>query len=516
MSNSKKHYKIGTRGSLLALTQCTQVKEELEALTGDEFTLEVIKTQGDIIVDRPLWQLEGKDFFTKELDQALVEGSVDLVVHSYKDLGSDRPEEFELAAITKRAYAEDILFIRKDVKEKLHTMDKLIVGTSSPRRIVNIEKSLSKYIPAKKDIAVETKMLRGNVNTRLAKLNDKQYDAIVLAWAGIERLAICDKAKKDLLPLINDLDFMILPHGDFPPAASQGALAIECKKGRNDNGELLEKLSKMNDKTTISEVQRERAAFTGYGGGCHLAVGVHVKKVGDFYLHTHRGSVDDKVISVSSTEGAFETFEGNRKNVFIGLPKDKMDDETLCDEYISKSQLNVDLSDKKLEDVFATSNYTIPALKTAKSYKALFAAGSKTLQQLTREGLWVNGSSEGLSEDYLNHMRSSALLSLFLGEKRALTALSNDEATSTEGEVVACYQRNTQNVSDEYLARLEKCEVFFWTSYHQYQEFTKLCPSIKTKFHATGLGKTFKKFQEEGIRVRAFATLSEFKEWINQ
>ena len=95
-----KKYLIGTRGSLLALTQCTQVKNQLEKITGDQFELKVIKTQGDQITDKPLWQLEGKDFFTKELDAALLTGDVDLVVHSYKDLGSDRPEGIKLAAIT--------------------------------------------------------------------------------------------------------------------------------------------------------------------------------------------------------------------------------------------------------------------------------------------------------------------------------------------------------------------------------------------------------------------------------
>ena len=85
-TTTKKHYKIGTRGSLLALTQCNQVKAELERITGDTFELDVIKTQGDMITNAPLWQLDGKDFFTKELDEALLSGRVDLVVHSYKDL----------------------------------------------------------------------------------------------------------------------------------------------------------------------------------------------------------------------------------------------------------------------------------------------------------------------------------------------------------------------------------------------------------------------------------------------
>ena len=113
------HYKIGTRGSLLALTQCGQVKDLLEQLTGDTFELVTIKTQGDIIQNAPLWQVDGKDFFTKELDEALLSGAVDLVVHSYKDLGSVRPSGITLAAVTKRVYAHDILLIKNEHIESL-------------------------------------------------------------------------------------------------------------------------------------------------------------------------------------------------------------------------------------------------------------------------------------------------------------------------------------------------------------------------------------------------------------
>ncbi len=131
------HYKIGTRGSLLALTQCTQVKNELERITGDIFELEIIKTQGDLITNAPLWQLDGKDFFTRELDHALIEGRVDLVVHSYKDLGSVRPDEIQIAAITKRSYAHDVMLIKKETVLKLNEMKIFKIGTSSPRRMTN-------------------------------------------------------------------------------------------------------------------------------------------------------------------------------------------------------------------------------------------------------------------------------------------------------------------------------------------------------------------------------------------
>jgi hydroxymethylbilane synthase len=240
--HNKKSYKIGTRGSLLALTQCNQVKDQLEKLTGDNFELEIIKTQGDLITNAPLWQLDGKDFFTKELDEALISGKVDLVVHSYKDLGSERPNPIMLAAVTKRTYAHDILLIKNSTIGKLQNKKEFIVGTSSPRRMVNLEKNLKDYIPGSNDLIVSTKVLRGNVNTRISKLVNDEFDAIVIALPGIERLALTESSKKELENLLNGMNFLILPQSIFPSSASQGALGIECLKERTDNGELLSKL----------------------------------------------------------------------------------------------------------------------------------------------------------------------------------------------------------------------------------------------------------------------------------
>src|SRR5665648_163419 len=112
-------YKIGTRGSLLAVTQSTLIKNECERISGEKFELVTIKTQGDLITNKPLWQLEGKDFFTKELDESLLNGDVDFVIHSYKDLGSERPQGIKLAAITERKFAHDILLIDQQTIDDL-------------------------------------------------------------------------------------------------------------------------------------------------------------------------------------------------------------------------------------------------------------------------------------------------------------------------------------------------------------------------------------------------------------
>ena len=509
---NQKVYKIGTRGSLLALTQCTQIKNELERVTGSKFELEVIKTQGDLILDKPLWQLDGKDFFTKELDHALLTGGVDLVVHSYKDLGSERPEGIALAAVTKRTYAHDILFIRNETKEKLDSMTEFVVGTSSPRRITNLEKNLHRFIPSKNELLVKTKMLRGNVNTRIQKLVDGDYDAIVLALPGIERLALSEDSLKQLKVLLGGLDYIILPQTIFPSAASQGALGIECLE---TNSLMKEMLNKVNDDETVSEISRERSAFAAYGGGCHLAVGINVRKFEDAYIHIHEGKTEGEPISEIKLENVATTFEGRNNNAFVGLPESKNTIEnTISDKLILKKSLEINEM-KDQCDLFVTSSYCNEAAKSFKSISNLWTAGTKTMEALVKNGHWVNGTSDSLGEKELEGLRSSKCIQQ-MKEKSKLYILSHDKSTSFLGSVIPSYERKVQQVSDNYINELEKCEIFYWTSYPQYLDFIKLNSTIENKYHCCGLGKTYSKFKDNNISVRPFSGLNEFSAWLKE
>ncbi len=505
------HYKIGTRGSLLALTQCGQVKDQLEKITGDTFELVVIKTQGDIIQNAPLWQLDGKDFFTKELDEALLSGAVDLVVHSYKDLGSVRPEGITLAAVTKRTFAHDVLLIKNETIPTIATKKEFIVGTSSPRRIVNIEKYLKDYLPsAASDLSVKTKMLRGNVNTRIQKLVDGEFDAIVLALPGIERLALTAESNKELTRLLKNVNFMVLPQSQFPSSASQGALGIEGAKNRNDQGDLFQKLKKMEDNATLEEVSRERLAFNKYGGGCHLAVGINVKKIMKnqkaYFIHAHKGFLNDQDVDIHSLEGrTLPTFLTAPK-YFNGHPKN--------DELITKELLPVELP--KDAAVYVTSKYCYQALKGARP-QSLYAAGTKSMKDLAKLGYWVNGSADSSGDDEIKLLRSSKALSLMVSNDSQLVVLSNDQAfTKIENALVkACYTRKVNNnISDEFQKMINDCEVFYWSSFHQYQTYTEKFPNLKNKTHTCGLGKTFDQFLEKNIPIIPMASMNEFNQWV--
>lgn len=514
-----KVYKIGTRGSLLALTQCQQTRKLLEEKTGETFELVVIKTQGDEQTSKPLWQMDGKDFFTKELDQALLAKEIDLVVHSYKDLGSERPQGIALAAVTERFMGHDILLLRKDALEKITRTGEANIGTSSPRRIVNIEKSLNKFLPRKnaEKVLVKTSMLRGNVNTRLAKCAiNKEYDGVVLAFAGLERLARDEKALAELKPLLDLVTFCVLPPSQFPWAASQGALGIECLE---ENTELRKKLSAMNHQDTIEEVLIERAAFQSFGGGCHLAVGIAAQKqAGVGIITSLRGHSDGKDIEIQKVHGLKEVTLNLKadEKYFIGVSSLKGQDKNhksnkVYDELILKKPVDTKFTRRGAVAHFATHPQTLSAVKNHfQPGDLVFVAGSRTHEKAVELGLWVHASTDGLGEAELMRLEQSALLkNLGLNSLQKLVYTHKD-GDSEWGEVLESYRREDQPLSPEFKRELAKCRAFYWSSVDQYQTYQKLNLLSSEARHFCGAGKSALKFRQLGLDVQPLSGMKEY------
>ena len=496
--NSKLQYKIGTRGSLLALTQCTLIKNEMEQKTKKSFELKAIKTQGDQIQDKPLWQLDGKDFFTKELDTALLKNEVDLVVHSYKDLGSERPEGIHLHTISKRDYAHDILLVKKDSLKDISKKEKFLIGTSSPRRMENLTSSLAEFLPGNDNIQIECQSIRGNVNSRIEKLKKQNLDGIVLALAGLERLANKEESKEILKGLLKDLNFMILPQTFFPSAASQGALAIECLE--NASQELKETLSSVHDETTEKEMQRERAAFKSYGGGCHLAVGINVKKIDDYYLHIHKGSHDNTPIYKRFLEGIdYKELEG-RKVYFMYSKYDFL---------IQKEHISFET---KKENTFVTSSHCFHEL--GDDFSSLWSAGNRTMKKLIQKGHWVNGSAEGLGHEQIMTFKKSKAVNLLLQNNEWRT-LSHSNADSVVGQVTPCYEHKINPTIDEKMKdELFSSDIIYWSSIIQYELYLEHFPQLAHKIHTCGLGKTWKHFKQRNIKVIPCIDMTHLKELV--
>jgi hydroxymethylbilane synthase len=525
---NQKIYKIGTRGSLLALTQCLQLKAEMEASGLGKFELKIISTQGDEDTSKPLWQLDGKDFFTKELDAALLNEEVDMVVHSYKDLGSERPEGIKLAAITQRKFPHDILFIKKSIVEKLKRkeVNKLVVGTSSPRRMTNITKHLNLYLPFGESVEIETQSLRGNVNTRLEKCNSEQYDAIVLALPGIERLAtgldtIDNEAyerhgdpREILKELLAPLEFMILPTSQFPAAASQGALGVECLES---NTELLGKLNSLNCERTIREVKKEREVFASFGGGCHLAVGITARNVSDQTRLNVLGEADNKEVEQNTLLVPPPEIKVPLNQVFIGVETSKGN--TVSDKLIKKTPLNPNMTQQtELTDILFASGRAFEYAKVfaqENPQAKLWSSGTRTWKKMAANGFWCHGSADALGENELAQLRSSRVISL-MSKPPQWCVVTNDNSNNILGQRLAVYKSEPisltrEEKSDEYKKQIEETKAFYWTSFKQYEDFKTHYNLDPNATFYCGLGKTHAKFKDNNIKVHPVSGMKEFK-----
>jgi hydroxymethylbilane synthase len=247
--------RIGTRGSDLALWQAHFVRRQLEEI-GCEVSIQIIVTQGDRIQDLSFDKLEGKGFFTKEIEQALINGDIDLAVHSHKDLETTQPSGLHIAAVSYREDASELLLMRReafDAQQDWNLKTNAVIGTSSARRKAQI-------LAQRPDLAI--KELRGNVPTRIEKLRQGQYDAILLARAGVLRLEL------DL----SDLETIVLDPSTFIPAPAQGVLGLQTRVADEATNKILQKLHHADVATRI---ELERSVLRQMDGGCQLPLGVY-------------------------------------------------------------------------------------------------------------------------------------------------------------------------------------------------------------------------------------------------
>ena len=277
---------IATRESRLALWQAEHVKARLEALyPGCKVELLGMTTRGDQILDRPLAKVGGKGLFVKELETALLDGRADIAVHSMKDVPMTMGDEFTLACISAREVPLDA-FVSNRYESLADMPPGTVVGTSSLRR----ESQLHAQYPF---LAVTS--LRGNLDTRLRKLDEGQYDAIILAAAGLMRLGLGDRVRATL------------PSEVSLPAAGQGALGIECLSARAD---MIEWLQPLNDADTSACVRAERAVARALAGSCEVPLGAYAEvRDGGLWLRGFVALPDGSRIVRAEREGALADAE---------------------------------------------------------------------------------------------------------------------------------------------------------------------------------------------------------------
>ena len=272
---------VGTRGSKLALVQTNWVVEALKKVNpGIEFEVKVIKTKGDLVTHLPLHKIGDKGLFTKEIEQQLLNKEIDLAVHSMKDMPSVLPDGLKFASVPRREDPRDILVLKEGYKtiEDLPMGSK--IGTGSKRRTYQ----LFKYRPD-----LEIVPIRGNIDTRIRKIEDENLDGVVLAAAGLLRAG-----------LENRISYY-LPTNIMIPAPAQGALALEI---REDDSYMEEIISHIKDEATEIQVVAERGFLTGVNGSCHVPMGAYCEIDNEKLILTGLyGDEDGKKLVIKSIEG---------------------------------------------------------------------------------------------------------------------------------------------------------------------------------------------------------------------
>lgn len=273
---------VGTRGSKLALIQTNWVVEELKKANPEiEFEIKIIKTKGDLVTHLPLHKIGDKGLFTREIEQQLLDREIDLAVHSMKDMPSTLPQGLKFANVPRREDPRDILVLKENYKTIEDLPHGARIGTGSKRRIYQ----LLKYRPD-----LEVVPIRGNIDTRIRKIEDENLHGIVLAAAGLLRAGLEEHIS------------YYLPTNIMIPAPAQGALALEI---RENDSHMEEIISHIKDETTEIQVAAERGFLAGVNGSCHVPMGAYCEINDDKLILTGLyGDEEGKKLVVKSIEGS--------------------------------------------------------------------------------------------------------------------------------------------------------------------------------------------------------------------
>jgi hydroxymethylbilane synthase len=482
--------KIGSRGSDLALWQANFTKNQLEKL-GHTVDIQIIKTKGDQIQDLSFDKIEGKGFFTKELEDALLQQKIDLAVHSHKDLPTTYPPGLTIAGVSYREDCSESILIADgalDESKALYLKHGAIVGTSSARR-------KSQLLNIRPDLIIND--LRGNVPTRINKLHDSMYDAIVLASAGLNRLSIDLKG----------LSRRIIPPTTMVPAPAQGVLAYQI---REDDVEMKEIILQINDSGVANSIAVERSILNKMEGGCLLPLGVYCTFKNNIYsvwatlFQAEENNFKRLYLEENSQENAVKKVLNvllNEQSKTVYISRDEKDAKSFITQ-LSSSKIKIIASSpirfKGLDlDYVPFTDWIFFSSKTAVHYFfkqeipyasiAKFAAiGSSTAQALKELGFEVSfvGNDKdtfSTAQDFVKVCRGSSVL--FPGAKHGIRSIQHAMGNTENLYDIAVYETVEKEISSEIEA-----DIHVFTSPSAVKHFLSQC-SIPVK-KAVAIGET--------------------------
>ncbi len=500
-NTKKKILRLIGRNSKLSLIQLDIAKQKIET-TFSDIEVEIIArtSKGDSLPNIPLHTVEGSDFFTQEIFDALQKGEADIAIHSLKDMSAEHFLGSNTFAVIDRDDTRDVAIFNENIITKILQGEPIIIGTCSPRREQMATDFLKKALPQLHDkITIITKPIRGNVETRLQKLNTAEYDVTILATAGINRLLKNNQYQKLISDLLSNKKLMLLPLIECVPAPCQGAIVAEAF---HTNTFAINIVSKINNEHLFADCYTEKTIAKKYGTGCLQKFGVTTISLnGDNY--TYAAGIDEN-------NNLFEQWHNlpkyDFKNKTFFSTVNFMGNFFNYEYYINVSTIK--------EDVVYIANYkAIQQVDISNQLlnKNVWAAGTKTWLELAKKGIWVTGSADAFGLDSLEKIWQMPLINC---SKNKVAVITNNQSAITwknKGWITyGTYTTTTKN-DDVIAQRIKHADVIFWTSIRQYEQCKNyLKPSV---IHICPYGETTEQFKALGIKPIVFPNIKAFKQW---
>tara|TARA_B100001123_G_scaffold370677_1_gene433209 strand:- start:498 stop:2024 length:1527 start_codon:yes stop_codon:yes gene_type:complete len=481
----KKEIKILSRKSDLAKIQAQLVGSEISKKFPNLKIVYLTKiTEGDIDKSSPLSQMETTGVFTDDLRQSLVKNECDIIVHSWKDLPIEIERSTTIAGSIRRADERDILLVNKKNIKKIEATKKISILSSSPRRIYNLKDFIQDFFPYDCNEIVFNNV-RGNIPTRLKKLLNGESDALIVAKAAIDRLLNnpfkeFQELSKEIKSYIDQCLWMIVPLSINPSAPGQGALAIEIKTNDKITEAIIKNIS---DPLSITCVKKEREVLKKYGGGCHQKIGVSLFPTFFGLVKCEKGESEEgkKFYNWSILESK------TNKNLII--KEDEIFPETILDYKFFKRSVIKDsihkINSLNNRCVWVSRKSALPREASLSSTNIIWASGLKTWESLSSRGIWVNGCSDSMGEDFNPNITSLCQLPwIKLTHSKSIESLIKD--------VIYTYEL----VEEENLPNFTNKKYFYWMSSSAFKLAITKEPKVLEAFHACGPGNTFKEIKK--------------------
>ncbi len=505
---------IVCRTSNLAVIQAERAKDLiLRHFPSAELRILTKESAGDKNTTDPLYTLEGRDFFTKDIDDYLLSGEADIAVHSLKDLSLERTEDPAfVSAVFERDDPRDVVLFAPNALEKLAGQETLTLGTSSLRRMELVPAFLQKALPHLAPTEfhpnaaprVRCANMRGNVDSRLRQLVEGKFDGIILAAAGLNRLLASAKHHDSIKALLASFRIMVLPLVECPPAPGQGALIIEA---RANNADAVAVIERLRTPSLESELAVERGLLRDFGGGCHQrfgAVNLTLENGSAVLIANGKASNGESVEAISFS--APEALKGKR----IFAASDFMK------EFFTTSYEAVSVDWELAENAVFVSHHRAAhneAVLKELRQKRVWTAGTRTWFELAKRGVWVEGCSDGFGFRFLENVFSSPLVGLNARSMRILTNTESAQDWIQGGFPATGLYTLHDNISEGIKDALREADdAFFWTNFGQYRACREYISSEKA-LHICPSGRTAAIFRSHGIEPVIVPSIKAFLLW---